>query len=599
MVEQRSPRTAAGTGFGLSVVLLLLIVWLLGSTSVAQADWTTYHADISRTGADASSGTPQPFSPAWTSPSLGGVMWSQPLIYQGIVIVATENNDIYALNEATGQQVWHASAGRPVPVAALPCGDVTPTVGITSTPVLDTATAQLYVVADQWNGLQAAHSLIGYNAKTGAQLFSRNVDPAGSTPLDQLQRPGLALDDGRVLIGYGGNDGDCGSYWGFLVSAPANNVGVNTQYKVPTVKGGAIWSGGGAPAIDSSGAVYAPTGNAASTSNSNFDHGDTVEKLDATGIELDYFAPSSWAADSGSDSDLGSTNTLLLPNALAYQGGKNGNGYLFSTQSLGHIGGDLYHAPVCASFGGDAYANSIIYVACANGVRALSLNTTNRTFTALWNGPSDANGSPIIAGGLVWVTSTSSSKLYGLDPTSGAVRVTQSVPPMEHFTSPSASDGKLFLATDDTLEAYTIASPAAAAPPAPAPVPVPPAPAPPAAPAPPSPPPHACAARLRLRLTIPRRSRIVRVTIYAGKRRILLRRGRRLRRVRFVPPLTHSFRLRVIETTARHHRLAVNVTYQNCRRTTHLQRRAVRYQPLAFTPTALRDAPLPPTARRE
>jgi outer membrane protein assembly factor BamB len=589
MVERGSSRRAARSGFGLSVVLFLVIVWVLDSTSLAQADWTTYHADTSRSGVDTSSGTPQSFSAAWTSLSLGAAMWSQPLIYQGIVIVATENNDVYALDEATGRQVWHANAGTPVPAAALPCGDISPTVGITSTPVLDAATAQLYVVADQWNGSQAAHTLIAYNAKTGAQLFSRNVDPAGSTPLDQLQRPGLALDDGRVLIGYGGNDGDCGSYWGFLVSAPANNVGANTQYKVPTNKGGAIWSGGGAPAIDSSGAVYVPTGNAASTSNSNFDHGDTVEKLDAMGNELDYFAPSSWAADSGSDADLGSTNTLLLPDGLAYQGGKNGNGYLFSTQSLGHIAGDLYHAPVCDSFGGDAYANSIIYVACANGIRAVSLNTTSRTFAALWNGPSDANGSPIIAGGLVWVTSTSDSKLYGLDPTSGAVRVTESVPPMEHFTSPSASDGKLFVATDDTLEAYIIASPAVATPPAPSPGPGPPAPAPapPTPQAPPSPPPHACAARLSLRLTIPRRSRIVRVTLYAGKRRILSRRGRRLSRVSFVPPLTHSFRLRVTETTAHHRRLTVVVAYKNCRRITHVQRRSEPYRPLAFTPTAL------------
>lgn len=581
MVERGCSRRSAGSGLWLFVVLVVLLAGMLTGTSLARAAWTTYHADSSRSGVDTSSGTPQPFSAAWASPSLGGAMWSQPLIYQGIVIVATESNDIYALDEGTGRQIWHASAGTPVPSTVLPCGDISPTVGITSTPVLDPATGELYVVADQWSGSQASHTLIAYDAETGAELFSRNVDPVGSTPLNQLQRPGLALDDGRVLIGYGGNDGDCASYWGFLVSAPANNVGANSQYQVPTTKGGAIWSGGGAPAIDSSGDVYVPTGNGASTSSSDFDHGDTVEKLNSMGTELDYFAPSSWAADNGSDADLGSTNTLLLPDQLAYQGGKNGNGYLFSTQSLGHVGGDLQQAPVCDSYGGDAYANSIIYVACSDGIRALSLNTTSKAFAPLWTGPSDANGSPIIAGGLVWVTSTSDAKLYGLDPTSGAVKVTEAVPPMEHFTSPSASDGKLFLATDDTLEAYTIASPlppttAGSA-----------SPAPPIPQAQPGPAPQACAARLSLLLTIPHRARIVRVTIKAGKRRILSRRGRRLDRVSFVPPLAHSFRLHVTETTANGRQLTAAVVYKDCRRVRSAGRRSAPYRPLAFTLIAL------------
>jgi len=580
MVERGCSRRLVSSGLRLCAILVVLLAGMLVGTSLAQADWTTYHADPSRSGVDTSSGTPQPFSAAWASPSLGGVMWSQPLIYHSAVFVATENNDIYALDESTGAQIWHANAGTPVPSNQLPCGDITPTLGITSTPVIDPATGDLYVVADQWSGSQAAHTLIAYNAETGAELFSRNVDPTGSTPLNQLQRPGLALDDGRVLIGYGGNDGDCASYVGYLVSAPANNVGANSQYAVPTTKGGAIWSGGGAPAIDSSGDVYVPTGNGASTSNSDFDHGDTVEKLNSMGTELDYFAPSTWAADNGSDSDLGSTNTLLLPDDLAYQGGKNGNGYLFSTVSLGHIGGDLSQAPVCDSFGGDAYANSIIYVACSDGIRALTLNTTSQTFAALWTGPSDANGSPIIAGGLVWVTSVSDSKLYGLNPTSGAVMVTAAVPPMEHFTSPSASDGKLFLATDNTVEAYTIA------------LPLPPATAGSASPAPPipqaqPPAPQACAARLSLPLAIRHRARIVRVTIKAGKRRILSRRGRRLDRVSFVPPLAHSFRLHVTETTADGRQLTAAVVYKDCRRIKSAGRRAAPYRPRAFTLIAL------------
>ena len=241
---------------------------------------------------------------------------------------------------------------------------------------------------------------------------------------------------------------------------------------MPTSREGAIWSGGGAPAVDGAGNVYVPTGNAADGPGQPYDHGDTLEKLSPTGTELDYWAPASWAQDSASDADLGSVSPELLPGNLIYQGGKNGNGYLVSSTSLGHIGGERYSAPVCNSFGSDAFAAGVLYVTCTSGVHALNIDSTNARFSARWTGPADANGPPILAGGRVWVTSTADSKLYGLDPSTGAVQVTQSTPAMEHFVTPAASDGRLFLATDATLTAYTIAT--AVAPPTVTPPPVPP-----------------------------------------------------------------------------------------------------------------------------
>ncbi|MDQ6806117.1 MAG: PQQ-binding-like beta-propeller repeat protein [Actinomycetota bacterium] len=112
--------------------------------------------------------------------------------------------------------------------------------------------------------------------------------------------------------------------------------------------------------------------------------------------------------------------------------------------------------------GGDAYENGVIYVPFASGgMLALLVNIANPSspsFSQLWRGPSDANGSPIVAGGWVWVTSYGHGVLYGLNPQTGAVEVHQSTPAMEHFTSPSASDGQLLLATGGTVEAYKIAS---------------------------------------------------------------------------------------------------------------------------------------------
>jgi hypothetical protein len=111
------------------------------------------------------------------------------------------------------------------------------------------------------------------------------------------------------------------------------------------------------------------------------------------------------------------------------------------------------------SFGGDAFAEGVIYVACTNGVQALAYDQTAGTFSALWKGPSDANGPPILSAGLVWVVATrggGGTKLYGLDRHTGGARYTETLPSpvADHFASPSAAGGRLFLATGSSVTAY-------------------------------------------------------------------------------------------------------------------------------------------------
>lgn len=187
------------------------------------------------------------------------------------------------------------------------------------------------------------------------------------------------------------------------------------------------------------------------------------------------------------------------------------------------------------------------------------MNTSARRFSSLWTGPGDADGPPIIAGGRVWVTSTGNSKLYGLDPRSGAAVVTQPTPHMEHFATPAASDGRLFLATGTTVEAYAIA--VAVAPGA-------------AAPAPGSAPTRAgpCPSRLRLRLAVPRHAAVVRARVYRGHARLLDARGRRLRRVTFTAP-ARTLELQVLETTSRGRHIRFTVRFRACRRVALRRRR--------------------------
>ncbi|MBV8217236.1 MAG: PQQ-like beta-propeller repeat protein, partial [Solirubrobacterales bacterium] len=180
-----------------------------------------------------------------------------------------------------------------------------------------------------------------------------------------------------------------------------------------------------------------------------------------------HWTRSSWQSLDSGDVDLGSSEPVLVPNGVVFQIGKQGVGYLLSGSHLGGTGeSPAYQASVCSgSWGGAIYDNGIIYVSCSTGLRALALNAGAPSFSAVgaWHVNSAINGPPIVAGGLVWATDWNSGTLYGLDPQTGQTVVKQATPAMDHFATPSASDGKLFLATGPAVEAYTIATPSSPA----------------------------------------------------------------------------------------------------------------------------------------
>jgi hypothetical protein len=218
---------------------------------------------------------------------------------------------------------------------------------------------------------------------------------------------------------------------------------------------------------------------------------------------------------------------------------------------MGHIGSGLFSAPVCASFGSDAYGDGILFVACSSGIKALGINTAAPSFSTLWTGPGDANGPPIIAGGLVWVAATGSSKLYGLDRATGAVKVNVTTPAMEHFTTPSASDGKLFLATDQTLTAYTIATAASTTTTTPQPTTTPTA--------------STCPTPVKIALPRPIRGHATSIAVYEGRRRIALLHGSHLTGITLRRIGTGSVRLRVVARPPRGKAVTSTVKLNACR----------------------------------
>ena len=475
--------TLAGTAVLVGSAALALETTFAAYADAAIPAWTTYRHDAGRSGIDPDSTSPVAPSQVWQTPALDGEVYGQPLVYGSFVYVVTENDTVYKLDAATGAVVWSNHLAAPEPssgtASVAPCGDITPSIGITSTPVIDPATNRIYAVGAVSASEAIHHELFALDLNSGQRVagFPIMVDPpfpSGGAPANQLQRAGLALDGGRILIGYGGNDMDCSTYWGWLVSAPTDGTTALASFQVDANhNGGALWAGGNAPAVDAAGEVFVATGNGIGNSSSDPEYGDSVVKLNALASPLDWWAPPNWQQLDSSDLDLGTSMPTLLPRVLVFQSGKDGNGYLLNGAHLGGMSLPVAEASrFCSggSWGGSVYdpGNSTIYVACGGTMKALSFRSGSPPSIAAnagFSAPSGANGPPTIAGGLVWTTNFTGS-LDGLDLTSGASRSHFSIPEtpsdvnhpnVNHFASPSAGGGRLFVGSGNQVTAYRIA----------------------------------------------------------------------------------------------------------------------------------------------
>lgn len=428
----------------------------------ASASWTVYHGSPDGDGATTSATSVDLASPAWTSPSLDGQLYGEPLVWNGHTYVATENDTVYALSTTTGAVAWSAHLGTPVPSSALPCGDISPTVGVTGTPVIDPARSEVFVVADELINQRPAHELIGLDAATGKVELRQDVDPSGSSPAALLQRTGLTLDSNRVVFGFGGNFGDCATYHGWVVSVPESG-GTTANYEVDSGSGqtqGAIWMGGAAPVLDASGNIWVEAGNGSVTEpGSAYDQSDSVLEL-SPGLSLvQFFAPSSWAAENGRDLDL-ATAPALLADGQVVAAGKDRTAYLLNGSHLGGVGGQQSSLPnACAQDidGGPAIVGTTVYLPCMSGTIAVQASSNPAGLRLLWRAPS-GGGPPIVAAGLVW-TIGQDGTLFGLNPSTGAVVQQASVgTPSNHFPTPSVGGGFLLVPGSTRVVAFGVAS---------------------------------------------------------------------------------------------------------------------------------------------
>ena len=190
---------------------------------------TTYHNDNARIGQNLNETT---LTPGNVNASNFGLLFviatdgkvdAQPLYLPNLTIsgsvhnvlfVATEHGSVYGFDADTGTQLWKNSTLAPgeMPSDDHGCGQVTPEIGVTSTPVIDPSMGghgTIYVLAMSKDGSGNYHQrLHALDVTTGAEQFGGPKEiqasypgtgdgSSGGTvtfnPGQQLERPGLLL----------------------------------------------------------------------------------------------------------------------------------------------------------------------------------------------------------------------------------------------------------------------------------------------------------------------------------------------------------------------------------------------------------------------
>ena len=351
-----------------------LLIFSLAATAPmsAQVNVLTDNYGSARTNANLNEGILNRFNVNSTqfgklfSLPVNGYINAQPLYMQGVAIpgkgthnvvfVATMHNDVYAFDaDRAASSLWHVNLG---PVAAnsinYNVADLAE-IGILSTPVIDPGTQTLYAVAltsESGNYIYRLHAL---DITTGKEKFSGPAEIQASLPGTyhrdsqngkipliagrHLQRPGLALSNGVVYIGFGSHD-DTDIFHGWLLGYNAANVQQMVSGFLTTTDGygASIWQGGRAPAVDEDGNVYLMTGNGPANGSSLF--GESFLKLSALSGKLalaDWFTPDNFAQLNNVDADLGSCGPLLTSAGEVIGGGKEGVLFVLDRDKLGHM----------------------------------------------------------------------------------------------------------------------------------------------------------------------------------------------------------------------------------------------------------------------
>jgi hypothetical protein len=487
----------------------------------------THHNDNARTGRNLNETVLTPtnvtasaFGKLFSYP-LDGLAYASPLYMSGVNIpgqgvrnvlyVATQHNSVYAFDAdgRTSTPLWSVSFINPAAgVTTVPaadtgeCCDITPEIGITSTPVIDPVKGTIYVVAKtkEVSGTSVSYvqRLHALDITTGAERPGSPVVLQASIPgtgngsvggrlsydaLRQNQRPALLLSNGVVYIA-SGSHGDNQPYHGWLLGYDATSLQQVLAYCTsPNADRSGIWMSNAGPAADAAGNIYL------STANGTFDpttgaYGDSVLKLSPSGAVLDYFAPGNQATLNASNNEIGAGGVMLIPDQpglhprMAIIAGKNATIHLLDRDSLGHFTVDdsqvvqslpnifPFGTPEPGNYSAPVYYNGTIYFSpVADAVKAFPLsNGLLPTFassqsTEIFPYPGgslavSANGN---TGGILWASeykgATTGGVLRAYDPAnlgnevynSGQASTRDKLGPLVKFSAPLVANGKVYV----------------------------------------------------------------------------------------------------------------------------------------------------------
>ncbi len=296
---------------------------------------------------------------------VGDGMWASPLYLehgpggQGIYVAATTSDTVIAFDE-TGAQVWKKNLGSGPAGITMGCGGASP-VGILGTPVID-ATAgpdgvgTIYVVAaigtttvDHYDlhalsAMDGTERMGGWPVVLDSSVVATNDGmslPFTASDLDQ--RGALSLVNGLVYIPFGGPQGDCGPYHGWVVAVDTTNPKKITAWAARG-EGGGIWSPGGLASDGTS--VFAATANA----NYNgmfgpppmYSDSEAIVRISGTPLaRADEYYPTRWQYMDINDQDMGSSNPMLMtvagatPSSYVVALSKDSHLYMLDSQNLG------------------------------------------------------------------------------------------------------------------------------------------------------------------------------------------------------------------------------------------------------------------------
>lgn len=412
------------------------------SAAASYADWYAYHGDGTRSGYAATMPTPTGPPRVLKKLALDGAVYAAPIVVHGTLIVATENDTVYAFNASTYQLQWHKHLGSPSPAAQRPCGNIDP-LGITGTPTYAATTGLVYVAAEL-SGSPPTHRLFGLKLANGAVSINRSLDLPGVDSAAMQERGALLTLRSGVYVPFGGLTGDCGNYKGRVVRYPLTGTGSPTAFTVPTAREGGIWTPPG-PVHDGTQHILVAVGNGASTQGDPYDYSDSVLRLSGTLARIDSFSPTTWATDNAGDLDLGSQGPALV-GRWVFTAGKSATAYVLRRSHLGGIGGQVSKAALCVSFGGTAVVGNTVYVPCTDGVRAVRISSTG-TMSTSWHAASSITGSPVVGGERVWALDTGAGVLHALNPSTGADRGSVEVGSVNRFATPAIYGPRLYVPT--------------------------------------------------------------------------------------------------------------------------------------------------------